>query len=473
MRSNLVSVVVAVLSAGAFACGGGVAPSGAAPATDQDAGTDTGPVTTPAEAGAPMEAAPPADHGAPSTTYPAFPVAGGQLQDNGGYKMKAPIIVAITWNSDPAQATFDAYADGIGATAFWKTAVSEWGVGPATSGTVNHVHIATPPPASMLEGQTSDFQNLVTTNAGVTNGWPAPTPDTIYAFFLAPGTSLQLDSGGGGPQDACGQGVGGFHNEVAVGSVVAAYAVVDSCNWGIMPSATEQTYAAMSHELSEAVTDPQPQSVPAITGFQADSFAFDYSMTFMAENGDACAVFSQGPDSSFYEDIETTPGPFDYWVQREWSNKSSAAGHNPCVPAPADPYFNVTPLGLQTVNVSLPPQFTGSSSSQLQPIKGYKVAAGTSEKFAVGFFSDAPTSGPWMISATTGNPLTGGGDPLAQFNASKITVKVDKASGQNGEKAWVTVDVTSSGTAFKGEMVTIISSLKGVEHYMPIWISAQ
>ena len=64
---------------------------------------------------------------------------------------------------------------------------------------------------------------------------------------------------------------------------------------------------------------------------------------------------------------------------------------------------------MQNVNVSLPAQLTGSSTAQNQPTKGYKVLAGSSGKFAVGFFSDAATSGPWTIKVTTGNPLGGGG----------------------------------------------------------------
>ena len=476
MRTNLSHVVVAMVSAGVLACGGGSGPSGIGPAPDGGAaGDDAGTVITkPVEAGVPVEAAPPVDHGAPSSTYPAFPVTAGQLQDNGGHKMKAPVVVAVTWNSDPAQATYDAFVDGLGATAYWKSVVSEWGVGPVTSGAVNHVHLATAPPASI---QDSDLQTLVTTNAGAASGWPVPTADTIYAFFLPPGMSLLMQTGfgggGGGLQDACMQGIGGYHDQVSVGSVVTSYAVVDSCNWGIMPSATDQSHAAMSHELAEAVTDPQPQMQPGITGYDGDSFAFDYFLAFTSENGDACAVYSQGPDTSFYEDKETAPAPFDYWVQRIWSNKSGAAGHNPCVPVPADPYFNVTPLDLQNVNVSIPAQLTGGSSPQQQPTKGYKILDGKSGKFAVGFYSDAATSGPWTITATSGNPLMGGGGGLGNFNKSNIHMTVDKTTGQNGEKAWITVTVTSSGTGFKGEMLTVTSSLDGVDHYMPIWIAGQ
>ena len=317
---------------------------------------------------------------------------------------------------------------------------------------------------------TSDFQTMIT--AGVANGWPAPTANTIYAFFLAPGTSVLLpNQQDGSLQDACAQGIGGYHQAMSLGAGAAAYAVVPSCNnFGGGNTASQQTTMSMSHEINEAASDPEGGGV---YGFQNDNFAFDYFQDFQSENGDACEFFIYGPDSSFYEDVETTPAPFDYWVQRIWSNKSGAAGHNPCVPAPSDPFFNVTPLELQSVNVSYPTALTGASKPENSPTKGYKVLAGASTKFAVGFYSDAATSGPWTIKASAGNPLTGSQDPLAMFNPSTIAVSLDKTTGQNGEKAWVTVKVTATGTQFKGELVTITSSLNGVEHYMPIWIAGQ
>ncbi len=473
MRTNLSCIVIGMVSAGALACGGGVAPSGAPPAATDDAGTEGGPITTPVEAGAPVEAAAPVDHGAPSSTYPAFPVSFGQLA-NGGDNMTAPVIVAITWNSDPSQAYYDTFADELGGTSYWNKTSSEWGITPATSGAVNHVHIATAAPTTLAD---SDLQSMVTTNAGVAaTGWPAPTPNTIYAFFLAPGISLNLGSqgGGGGSSDACTNGVGGYHDQVTVGSVTTSYAVVDSCNLMITPTAADQTTASMSHELNEAASDPQPQSnTGGVVGFDNNSFAFDYFMlplvqSFATENGDACEIFLQ----SFYEDVETAPAPFDYWVQRIWSNKSAAAGHDPCVPAAAAPYFNVTPLDLQTVNVNIPAQLTGTTTQQ-QPTKGYKVVAGTSGTFAVGFYSDAAT-GPWKISVDANNPLVPPGQgSMGNFNASSVTASLDKTSGQNGEKAYVTVKVATSGSSFKGETITITSSLGGVDHYMPIWIAGQ
>ena len=201
--------------------------------------------------------------------------------------------------------------------------MGEWGIGPATGGAANHVHITTAAPATLTESQsTSDFQTMIATNAGVAgSGWPAPTPETIYAFFLPPGTSLLMDSGfgGGGAQDACSQGIGGYHMAATVGTATPAYAVVPSCNFGGGNSAAQQSTMSMSHEIGEAATDPYGQN-PGVIGF--DNFSYTYFQTFSEENGDACEFFVYGGDSAFYEDKETAPAPFDYWVQRLWSNKA-------------------------------------------------------------------------------------------------------------------------------------------------------
>jgi hypothetical protein len=464
MRTNLSRLMVAMIGAGLTACGGGTAasPSGQKDAGDDGAAMSMSDGGQPDAGGDATAETGPGDHGAPSSTYPAFTPDFARIQDQGGYVMKSPVVVAITWAADPSQSAFETFADAIGATAYWKTTTSEYGVGPATSGATNHVHVETAPPKQL---QDSDLQTMVTTNAG--NGWPAPTVDTIYAFFLPPGTSLLVQGfGGGGGQDACTSGVGGYHQGVTAGGVQTAYAVVPSCSHNATPAAQETTMS-MSHELVEAVTDPNPNSA-AYVGFDGDHFAFDYFQMLQAETGDACEFFR----SSFYEDKETSPA-FDEWVQRTWSNASGAAAHDPCVPAPAGAYFNVTPLALETMALHIPAQaamfLPGNPPTST---KGIAAAVGTPVTFPVGFYSDGPTK-PWTLSVAAGNPVLGTQSIIDQFNPSSLKVSVDKTSGQNGEKAYVTVTVASHGTLFQGEIVTVTSTLDGVSHYMPIWIGAE
>ena len=246
-------------------------------------------------------------------------------------------------------------------------------------------------------------------------------------------TKLLVASGNGSSTEACSQGIGGYHSQVSVGSTITTYAVVPSCNFNVTPSTADQSTASASHEMNEAASDPQPQAnVPGSIGFTSDTFAWDYFQEFQSEDGDACEFYIGGADSAFFEQKETSP-PFDYYVQRIWSNKSGAAGHNPCVPVPSDPYFNVTPFGLENVNVTIPGQLTGGGSTQ-EPTKGFKILAGKSGKFQVGFYSDAAMSGPWTISAFDGNPVLGVGGGVDSINASSLKLSIDKTTGVNGEK---------------------------------------
>jgi hypothetical protein len=469
MRTNLSCFAVAIACGGLFACGSS-SSSGGAPGTgnSDDGGDAGGPTTVPVvdDAGeaADADAGPPVDHGAPSSMYPAFTPDVGQIVDNNGYVMKSPVIVAITWNSDKSQAQLESFADTIGQTSYWQATTSEYGVGPAKSGTTNHVQLSTAAPATVTDAQ---LQQMVTTNAtGAKGAWPAPTEDTIYAFFLPPGTSLTLPGQSGSSGDACSQGVGGYHDQVTVGSTITSYAVVPSCTFpGVSNTAEQQSTESMSHELIEAVTDPQPQQqMNGYVGFDNDHLSFDWFQSFQSEVGDACEVFA----TSMYEDQETTPVAFDNWVQRTWSNKSVAAGHNPCVPLESKPYFNVTPLALQEVSATLSTQLTGGTTAQKIMSKGVYVAAGQSATFPVGFYSDAATSGPWTLSFSYGSAF-------ASKKPTYLSATTDKVTGQNGEKAYITVKVNSLGTgAITGaELLVIKSTLDGESHVMPVLISSE
>jgi len=455
----------------AAACGGGTGTSPSGEGTSQnDAGTEKETGAPQPEAGGATDAggspsdaqADSGDHGQPSGTYPAFIGDFPTLQNNGGPIMKNPVVVAITWSSDPAEATLQSFTDTIGATNYWKAAVSEYGVGPLVGGAMNHVSITTPAPASL---QDSDLQSMVTTNAGVTAGWPAPTADTIYAFFLPPGTLLYMQGGGGGGAgdagtDACSQHVGGYHSELAVGSGSTEYAVVPRCAFSSFPNNTaeQDTTMAMSHELAESVTDPLTNSNPAYIGFDQDHFAFDWFLEFQDENGDAC----EGYHSSFFEDKETTPA-FDFWVQRTWSNKNGPLGHDPCQPDD-QPYFNVAILNLKEVTITLPPQLTGMSTPQNVQIKGVHIPVGQSATVDVGFYSDAPTSGPWTLTWGQGSPF----NPTAQ---TYLGAQIDYTTGVNGQIAHVTVTPNAMGT-LKAELLWFKSTLNGVSHIMPLAVSS-
>jgi hypothetical protein len=442
MRMHSFGLVCLASLIGPAALGCGSTTDDNKPASGPQGGpAPTAPVdtTTPSD-----ESAPVVDHGSPSDTYPAFPVDVGQLVNNGGHVLTNPVIVTITWSGDPNVEDYESFGDAIGTTDYWKQVTAEYGVGQGTSGTTNHVRVSTAAPASFADDEIEQF---VADNAGATttSGWPAPTADTVYVMYLPKSTALKLQG-----QEACSSGVGGYHDSVAVNGKQVAYAVIPHCE---PANSIEESTVAASHELGEAAVDPFPMRSPGWTGFDDDHLSFEFFQQLQSENGDACEFF----DDSYLQSKEPS---FPFVVQRQWSNASAKAGHNPCVPAPSAVYFNVTPLGAAPVTIDLS-RFGGSSKAKTH---GFKASVGESVDIELGFFSDAPKE-PWTIKAYEGNPL------LQAKPANRIDLTLDKTSGQNGEKSHLVVTVKEAGRTGT-ELVTIEANDGRISHYMPLLISS-
>ncbi len=403
---------------------------------DGGGGTGDGATTLPGDAGAdeaaPVEAGP---YGAPSDTYPAFTPYMGQLTKNGGAMLTAPVIVTITWDGDGSRSLFEGFGDGIGTSSYWSAAVGEYGVGAATSGPSNHVHVSTAPPAQMSD---SDIQNFIKTNVGTL--LPAATSQTIYVVYLSKSTTLLFNK-----QNACQAGIGGYHDSFSNNGSQVAYAVLPRCG------SDSGVTAAASHELGEASTDPHPGAGAGLVGFDDPYLVFDLWQRSNDENGDACEFFKD----SYY----TEPQPFPYAVQRLWSNKQGPLGHSPCQPY-AGAYFNMAPLEMQDIIVDLS-QLGASSTFKT---KGYAAKLGETIQIPLGFYSDA-AAGPWTVTVAESNPLV-------QPVTGRLTLSIDpnKTSGQNGEKTFLSVTVKQEGP-IKAEMLTVISTLGATKHYLPLLIS--
>ena len=436
--------------------GGGGTPGGAKPG---DGTADSGVAPPPADTGTPPvgdtgtppveDTAPPVDNGAPSDKYPAFKIDMPQLTTNGGDVLKTPVVVSVTFPSeDPTHVTaYESFADTLGKSDYWKQIVSEYGVGPTVSATAEHVHNAVDLPSMISD---TDIDTWVADHA--TNfakyGWPAPTDQTIYVIYVPQKTGFTFQGG-----DVCSSGVGGYHTSTDVGGKQVAYAILPQCDRG-GGSIIDETTLSSSHEIGEAATDPHPQSTPGYTGVDDNHLAWEFFMQFQAENGDLCEVYR---DSSYKP---TSDGDFVSVVQRQWSNVSAAAGHNPCVPVPKGAYFNTVPLGLEDITIDL----SSFGSSSKFKTKGYKILKDETKTVSFGFNSDGPTAA-WSIKAYEGGAF-------GPAKTSRLTVTIDKATGQNGEKANVTIKVNSVGKS-KSELLTIVSTSGGAKHFMPILIGSQ
>jgi hypothetical protein len=124
------------------------------------------------------------------------------------------------------------------------------------------------------------------------------------------------------------QSFGGYHSEDDLGSVDFPYAVVPFC----YDDQNEQDIAA-SHELIEASSDPFPFTAPAYV-FRDETVPWTY---VPGEVADLCVGYEVQIDG--------------FLAQRIWSNDAATAGTQPCVPAPAGPYFNISPAPGNTLLV--------------------------------------------------------------------------------------------------------------------------
>jgi len=390
------------------------------------------------------------DHGAVSTTYPAFTVDMPSIVANQGTVLKSPVIVTVTWPAqDSNAATWEAMGDAIGSSTYWSATTAAYGVGSATSGSSNHVRMTEPLPSSMsyyaladvvsaalgvkADGGVPDAGSADAGDAGANPAWPAPTSaggnvQTIYALFVPAGVSV-VDPGSGMP--LCTEGGLGYHDNVTLGSgAPVAYAVTLECSGQTVPDLEE----TVAHEYVEAATNPYPStSSLGYVGFDADHLSWALYTGFNDELADACQNWA----ASYYQESSSFP----YWVQRSWSNVHAAAGYDPCAPRAAVAYQGITlfPAQQSTVMVNLTDIGLSTMST-----KGFTAQVGQTVTFQVGFYSDAST-GPWTIGYDFPSMTQLFNTMGATVTNGAATVTIDKTSGQNGEKANISVTPTTAG----------------------------
>jgi hypothetical protein len=374
--------------------------------------------------------------------YPAFAPWVPVLQNSGGHVMKSPVIVTVTWVGDKLVDTLESFGDKIGGSAFWAAITGEYGVGSGVSGLANHVRIPDAPPTKIADTEIAPF--IIGKLKDPTSGWPAPTADTVYVLYISNSTTFLYQG-----RDVCGTGIGGYHANASYGGQTFAYAVLPQCS--VTPFRTG--YA--SHEIGEAATDPYPSKVRGYEGFDDAHAAWTIFQGDQTENADACEFYRE----ALYHESCDLP----FIVQRQWSNKSAAAGRHPCVPAPAGLYFNTTPLDLEDVIID----FSAYTGSATLTTKGYHVKVGETRSFSIGFYSEGPTPSGWSVSVEEGNPMFGS----STSHLSGLTI--DPTSGKNGDKATVTLTVDSVGTKTGAELITIVSTMGTTKHFMPILIGSQ
>lgn len=384
-----------VAALGAAACGGttaGAPDSGQTP--DSGAQPDD-------------SAAPPDDTGTPDSgvPYPAPHPPPPQVISYGGGVAKTGKVVPVFWSNDSHQSNLETFLKALSPSTFWTATTKEYGVGDTTLG--SSVVITDAAPSSIDD---SDIQAWLAAHAdGSDMAWPKADPNTVFVLYYPAGTTIT----GTGVGQSC-QDFSGYHAEARLADNTAfSYAVVPVCGGGL-DSLTMTT----SHELVEWATDPLPFSN---TAYESLDTAHAYWGPAGGEVADACE-FGQ----SNYGRLVG-----NFAVQRSWSNAAIKAGHNWCVPAPAEVFFAAAP------DVNKDPVKWTDGFGIVRLTRGVKVPVGMSKTIDVYLYSDAPKA-PWNVTATTG-----------YGSAGSLSFSFDKSTGQNGDVLHLTITslkATSSGS---------------------------
>lgn len=401
---------------GASGGSGGAAGSGAGGAlpstTTGTAGTgDTGP-----------------DIGKPSDMYPAAHPDLPKVAHYGGPVLAAPKVQPIYFSNDLDGFTdkLTDFTNKVGLTQYWKAVTEEYGVGPLTG----------LPPVKVAEAATgtitdADIQAWLADKLNSNSPeFAVPDDNTLYAIFYPPGLTISEQG-----SKSCSD-FGGYHSNLQLDAnhqyLEVPYAVMPRCpSFGGLQGIDAVTGTA-SHEYIEAATDPLPMTSPAYA-LTDDAHIYWVRALGGGETADLCA---QDPDSF------TTFDELPYVVQRSWSNKAAAEGHDPCVPQHAgDVYFNAAPVMNDTI-------VFGIGGFQTN-VKGVKIAEGESKTIDVALFSDAP-SDLINVKAYDYSALIGG-QPRLSFN-------LDADKGLNGQTLHleITVDSASKNNT---ELFLLISSI--------------
>ncbi len=412
-RVTCATLVLAGLALAGPACTSSVGPTSSA-----SSGSEGNAVAAP-DAGS--STAEPQPEAAP---FPAVAPSAPAVQNAGGTLLSSPRIVPVFFAGETrADALDDAISKYVASSA-WTASTREYGVGAATVAAAVHVTEALP-----TQMTTPDLGSWIAMHLDGSHPEWGPSDDatiatSVYVLYPPPSTRLlapQEDASDPMAASLCDSlyDLTGWHWQTTPAPGPAppiAFAVVGACSSDATVSVLGAMTATTSHELVEATTDPRFLTAPAYASVD-DAHAFWMEVTGGGELADLCNL-----DASDF----VTPLDVGYLVQRTWSNAAAAAGHDPCVPAPAVPYFGV--------DADAPDVFHDPFAEA--DVHGVAIPEGQSRTIDVHLFSDAPT-GDWLVTALDPQAQAGG-PPMLAFS-------LDRATGNNGDVLRLTITPLAGG----------------------------
>jgi hypothetical protein len=275
----------------------------------------------------------------------------------GGPVMTNPLVVTFTFKDTPNAAALDAFGASITSTPWFTQVTKDYCVpdgGPCITGGTAGISVAistnadptyvetggtTPPDGGLGGTDLNLFMNQQIAAAVAANTIPAPTANTLYAFYFPPTTTIT------GYGTSC-IDYGAYHSAqlYSDNTTPIVYAIMPDCPTGDPKMDLEQVDIAASHEIAEAVTDPNSNGVPA---WYMDQWGGpDAGITQPEYRNDPWLSQQFGEVGDNCESIPLQTWPLNdagTVAQRIWSISAASAGHNPCVPVPTgEAYYNAS-----------------------------------------------------------------------------------------------------------------------------------
>ncbi|HEX7664200.1 MAG TPA: hypothetical protein VF407_06815, partial [Polyangiaceae bacterium] len=333
----------------------------------------------------------------------------------GGPILANPRVVPITYSGDYYADQIEDFVGSIGCTDYWRQVVSEYGVGQLE--TLTPVRLTDEAPAAINDSQIGAYiKNQIKAGAPGFVNYPK---DVIFAFYFPTTTTISLFG-----EESC-QSFDGYHSSVRLpDGTYVAYAVMARCSDTI-----DELTGTSTHEFVEASTDPNPDTNAAYLMPDDDHIAFSFSAG--GELGDLC---------TFYSDADYIPDDYFFTVQRTWSNKSIAAGHNPCVPAVPGGYVAAIPDQPDTIGI----KNAGPATT-----RGIAIPIGGTRTIEVHTKTDNPAITSWTISANDTSKFTEG--------TSHLALQLDSTTATPDGVVHLTITRNSKGQIYGAEPFSLHS----------------
>lgn len=433
MRALLISLLVScIVGAAAGAC------SSSSSSAQPDAGGDGEPDTG-MEAGAQETSAPDTGGGPEGGTpesgvpeaeagYEAPHPAAPQIVNYGGASIQDATILPIIFPMYPYATDVAGLASALKQAGYWDM-LAEYGVGSVTAG--GPINLTEQAPTTIDDSQIRSWLTGKLIGDAATFG--PPSSSTVYTIFYPASTTVA---------SGCQPYHGSFQNPEDL-NLNITYVVVPLCNGG-GNNVEDDTIESLTGVWTSALTNP-------ILGSGYDFFDLNHVVwEYVAgdEVGTACSGLEEA--NAVY-----TPPSVGHPVSKVWSNAAASAGHDPCVPAtPGTAYFNSATVLPDTFDWPLGnAQTTGMT-------QGVHIPSGQSKTIEIDLFSDAPTSGPWTVSAS---------EVDIGFGTGALKLSLDRTSGKNGDVLHLTI--AASPDADAGQMWEVFKVTSTLGATTTTWVA--